>query len=342
MRHWLLFLITTLSCFFKLSELSSQHRSGFLISFYNVENLFDTRDDPRKQDNTFTPEGKHHWSKFRFFNKLSSLSQVIRSIGQGMHKVPDIIGLAEVENRYVLEQLIRQDALVKYDYKIIHKDSPDRRGIDVALLYRKSAFDLITYCTIPIISPKVKTRDILYVVGVMRQSGDTLHTFVNHFPSRWGGKRQSESKRVFVATKLKEEVSWCFKKYPKAKIAIIGDFNDTPEDVSVRKVLGAVPLKEDEEGVAFFDSLVNISRDKKILGSYIYRGKWQQLDQIIISDHLLRAYDIRFYNVSFPMLFDYDKRKSLKAIRRTYKGFRYLGGVSDHLPVCLRLGAKKI
>ena len=325
------------------SVLLAQEQHPFTVSFYNVENLFDIQDDPRKRDDEFTPKGKKRWSKTRFYAKLSDLSQVIRSIGG--ENPPDVIGLAEVENRYVLESLIHQDALKKHTYEVLHKDSPDRRGIDVALLYRPATFQLLGSCTIPILSQedslRLVTRDIRYACGIVRQTGDTLHLFVNHFPSRWGGKRQSAHKRKQVAQKLKQELRWCMAKHPDAQVIVMGDFNDTPEDESIRQTLEAVPLSQYRLDSLPRAALVNLSQDTLTPGSYIYRSSWEQLDQIITSPALLRAYDCRFSNFNTPTLFEPSRNRLAKNIRRTYHGLRYHGGVSDHLPVRLLLTPKK-
>ena len=322
------------------SQGNSEADSVFRLVFYNVENLFDTEDDPKKRDNQFTPNGDKHWTQWKLYRKLSDISQVIRSAGG--QESPDVVGLAEVENRKVLDMLLSRDALAKHNYAVVHRDAPDRRGIDVAILYKPKSFRLIDRCIVPIFfegKPASKTRDILHISGVIRKTEDTLHIFVVHFPSRWGGVRKSEPKRKFVAKQLRQEIGFVFEKNGDSKVVVMGDFNDLPEDESVREVLGAVPIGEVPSQESPSD-LINVSVDDKVPGSYIYRKKWQQLDQMIVSKAVLQDYTILFSNHLLPMVSDFRKDGTME-IRRTYKGNRYHGGVSDHLPITLRLKIRK-
>ncbi len=209
------------------------------IMFYNVENLFDIYNDSLTNDDEFTPEGERRWNNYRFYKKLNNLSKVIISIGEW--DPPAVVGLCEIENRFVLNKLIYETPLKNFDYKIIHSESPDRRGIDVALLYRKSKFEPLFYYPVRINFPGdtlSKTRDILYVKGVF--SGiDTAHLFINHWPSRYGGYEDSKTKRLFVASVLRNKIDSIFFTEMNPGIIIMGDFNDEPWDESIADGLKA-------------------------------------------------------------------------------------------------------
>ena len=194
------------------------------IMFYNVENLFDTADDPSTADDEFTPRGKKHWTKAKYTDKLLKIAEVIDSVGD--KELPCIVGLAEVENRWVLEDLTQKTALADGNYGIVHQDSPDRRGIDVALLYRKDCFELLEADFLRLSFPEdttIRTRDILYASGVL--DSDTLHFFVCHFPSMIGGEKQSEWRRERAASTVRHKVDSLLAVQSRAGIVIMGDLN---------------------------------------------------------------------------------------------------------------------
>ena len=196
--------------------------------FYNVENLFDVFNDSLTNDDEFTPEGERHWNNYKFYKKLNNLSKVI--IGIGEWNPPSVIGFCEIENRFVLNKLIYETPLKNFDYKIIHSDSPDRRGIDVAFLYRQSKFEPFLLLPVPIHfpdNPESKTRDILYVKGILNKT-DTIHFFVNHWPSRYGGYEDSKPRRMCVASVLRSKVDSILSVNHHPNIIIMGDFNDEP------------------------------------------------------------------------------------------------------------------
>ncbi len=315
------------------------------IMFYNVENYFDTFNDSIKNDDEFLPSQGKFWTKSRYYAKQERISQVI--VGVGGWEPPEIIGLCEIENQRVLIGLVKYAPLKKLDYKIIHKESPDRRGIDVALLYQKNRFTPISYKPIEIrfpFAPDSKTRDILYVKGHTKQN-DTIHIFVNHWPSRWGGQLETENKRMFVASVLKNEVDSVFKTNKQANIIIMGDFNDYPENKSLSITLDA--KKEFYNTQA--GKLYNLSaylQNVKGIGTHKYQGKWATLDQFIVSGSLLsgknKIYttvnDVHAYRAGF--LLEPDNNYSGLTTNRTYIGFKYHGGYSDHLPTFLDLHKK--
>jgi endonuclease/exonuclease/phosphatase family metal-dependent hydrolase len=252
--------------------------------------------------------------------------------GSGM---PEVIGVCEAENRSVLEDLAGQ--LEGGDYEIVHYNSPDGRGIDVALLYRGDALDTLATRSIEV--PVALTggrpgRDILYVAG-LSPGGDTLHLFVNHWKSRWGGKEETEPARVATALVLKSHVSAILKKNPAAKVIIMGDFNDSPMDKSIDQSLGAKAPDKTKEG-----KLINIMRPlaEKGLGSHAYKGEWNMLDQIIVSGGLYQNLgDSARAGVFKAEWMLYTNSDGGQAPSRTYGGTHYFGGYSDHLPVYLIL-----
>lgn len=308
------------------------------VVFYNVENLFDVFDDSLKNDDEFTAEGIRNWNNNKFYKKIKNVYKVLIAVGEW--DPPAVVGLCEVENRFVLEKLIYETPLKKFDYRILHFDSPDRRGIDVALLYRGDYFKPIHSQNIEIIfpfNPASKTRDILYVKGILNKR-DTIHFFINHWPSRYGGYLETIPKRKYVAQVLKEKIDSVFQKNMQANILIMGDFNDNPFDESITEILKAKKI----ELPVFDTSLVNLmtNADKKHkTGTIKYKGSWDIFDQIIVSGNLINGNSgITVENsgaVIFNASFLLTEEKNYPGYRphRTYYGYKYTGGFSDHLPV---------
>jgi predicted extracellular nuclease len=302
----------------------------FKVMFYNVENFFDIKDDPDTNDDDYTPEGVNHWNMHRFIRKRNNIYKTVIAAGRG--QVPHIIGLCEVENRYVLRQLTEQTPLSKYNYGIVHYDSPDRRGIDVALLYLKDSFAVIASqaCKVP-----GKTRDILYVKGTTN-GGDTLHFFVNHWTSKWGGAA-SENSRTIAARVLKQLADSIFNDSRNANICIMGDFNDYPDSKPV-KILDAKPLHTNEGNGYLYNMSLHLQDDNQ--GSIKFQNKWELIDLFFVSGNLLfnktgltcSAGSIEIFSADFLMETVTGEGKSPK---RTYRGPAYIGGFSDHLPVIL-------
>lgn len=314
-------------------------RGHFRVMFYNVENLFDTIDEPGKNDEEYLPEGSRYWTPYRFRQKLLTIYKVVAAAGEW--DAPDVIGLCEVENRFVLELLRELTPLVNIPYNIIHRDSPDVRGIDVALMYRPDKMEIIDSAFFTLVfphEPTIKTREILYAKGLL--SNDTLHFFVNHWPSRLGGA-QAELSRMFTGSFLRKRVDSLFKVNPRAKIIIMGDFNDEPNDRSLTEGLGALTTKAD-----ITEDLYNLMAPVKqntSLGTHKYQGQWAILDQFIVSAALLQKNTGVFttHNAAKIMMQDFllieDEIYSGQRPYRTYDGFRYAGGFSDHLPITLDL-----
>ncbi len=314
----------------------------FRAMFYNVENLFDAQDDSLTRDEEFLPEGERHWTDYKVYEKVQHISKVI--IGVGGWQAVDLIGMAEIENRAVLEQLIRQTTLHKTAYQIVHRESPDARGIDVALFYNPATFTLLSEGFFRIESPDYNqaTREILYAVGVVNGQ-DTLHVFVNHWPSRWGGQLESEYKRLAAAQVLRSKVDSLLQQNAQAKILIMGDLNDEPENKSVAEVLGAHPVKGEYQNKELYNMMTQFDTGKT--GSHKYKGVWGILDHIIVSGSLLQPVgwttsvaQAHIYKADFLLEKD-ETHLGMKPFR-TFGGYKYLGGYSDHLPVFIDFTTK--
>jgi exonuclease III len=304
--------------------------------FYNTENLFDTYNDSLTEDNDFLPSGIMRWNLTRYNKKINSLYKTI--IAAGEWDPPVFIGLCEIENKRVLEDLIFKTYLSKYHYGIIHEDSPDRRGIDVCVIYRKKLADIISYTYwIPeeLKNEKFKSRSILY--ARMALGSDTLHFIVNHWPSRRGGVLAGEDYRLRIAKMIREKVDSIFdaNRYG-AKIILLGDFNCTPEDPIIKSLVFSSDTAK---------ALINLSGSlqEKIAGTYRYMGRWEMIDQLMVSKTLLESKkglctDPRLLKVFNPdFLMKKDPKYPGTSPFSTYSGYRYQGGFSDHLPVIMDL-----
>ena len=310
------------------------------ILFYNVENLFDTKDDVQTEDDEFTPDGDRHWTYKKLNTKLLNISKVILS-ASGWNP-PAIVALGEIENRDVLNGLLTKTPLKSHPYKIIHKESPDHRGIDVAFIYSSHQFYPIEYKHYPLKKVNgsiMKSREILYVSGILNET-DTIHFFVNHWPSRYGGLLETRSARNNAAKLLRKKADELFEKYSSPKIIILGDFNDQPTDESLSKYLLAKKVRDVVENT----DLYNLSYDwGKTSGTLKYQSQWDVFDQIIVSGTLLNSstgFIAKPENASilnYPFLFEPDDKYGGVKPKRTYYGFSYLGGFSDHLPVIIKL-----
>lgn len=319
--------------------LYGQERGIARVMFYNTENLFDTEDDPDTNDEEFLPEGERHWTNKRLNEKLVKVAKVIIAVGGW--EAPEVVGLCEIENLKVLEQLISHTQLKKLGYKIIHKESPDRRGIDVGLLYRENKITPLKYEYLKVIDPEnhaFKTREILYFMAEV-QYADTLHIFMNHWPSRYGGVLETVDKRALAARVLKEHIEQLKKEYPSPQIVVMGDFNDQPNDNNLVNVLDAkTEIKDIDVG-----GLYNLSPlwEGNSKGTHKYQSQWSIFDQVMVSGNLLLK-DGKIYvnqddaNIFIkPFLLEQDNRYGGVKPNRTFTGFKYNGGFSDHFPVYL-------
>ncbi len=333
---------------FSYSSTTAQGKKTYkvnTIAFYNLENLFDTQNDPVTFDDDRTPNGKDHWTEEIYQDKLKKMAKVIADIGHDVTKnAPALLGVAEIENRKVLEDLVNQPNLLAKDYGIVQFDSPDRRGIDVALLYQKSLFrptniskhELLIYDNRDA-SKRIYTRDQLLVSGFL--DGDKIHVIVNHWPSRSGGEARSRYKREKAAALNKKIIDSLHNLDPYAKIITMGDLNDDPSNSSVKKVLGAKAKKEKVGLKGLYNPMEKMA--KKGIGSLAYRDSWNLFDQIIISKGFLDK-DYTSYKFYQAGVFN---KTYLSNPRGRYKGYpfrsfangSYTGGYSDHFPVYIYL-----
>lgn len=317
-------------------------RSDYRILFYNVENLFDTKDDSLKNDDEFLPQGQKYWTWKKYQDKCSKIAKVI--MAAGAWELPEIVGLCEIENIRTLNGILYSTLLKKSKYRIIHRESPDHRGIDVALFYQAEHFSPIDTSFLKLVydgSDHSTTREILYVKG-STHTDDTLHLFVNHWPSRWGGQLESEHKRMTAARLLRNKVDSIFNECSKAKIIIMGDFNDYPNNKSLTKALKAkAPDKEFKDDELY--NLASYLEKRSTIASHKYQGVWGMLDQFIVSGALMNVNGILQTQAKNMHIFapDYllEKDNSYKGKRpfKTYIGYKYHGGFSDHLPIYLDL-----
>jgi len=309
-----------------------QPPKSFTLMFYNVENLFDIYDNPKTMDEDFTPEGKLNWTDERYQDKLFKIAEVVEAIPG---ELPAFVGLAEIENKKVLDELVKQNKLLSARYVVIHQDSPDERGIDVAALVDTSILkvDYFNYTRINLPDKTdPDTRELLYVR--CKAGNEMLHYYVNHWPSRGGGQQESEFKRVAVANVLHSQVKKLLKANKDARIIIMGDFNDHPNDKSIANVLNAGTSKD--------SFLYNYMLDYHLAGkgSYWFKGEWGALDQFITSPIIkfgkdgYTAENASFFNDRMIMFMD---SRGEQRPNRTYAGEKYTAGYSDHLPIYMQL-----
>ncbi len=302
----------------------------FPVLFYNTENLFDCFDDTLKEDEEFLPESLRHWTFKRYNTKVNKIAKVI--LASNGWELPALVGVCEVENDAVLKRLVLKTGLGEAGYRFIHHESPDKRGIDVALLYRTAMFRVLNDSAVNVSEPDAGffTRDILYVKGVMFDR-DTLNVFVCHLPSNYGGVLRSEKSRMKVAVKLHALCDSLFKINTQSKILIMGDMNEPPGSNATGKVLEA---GSEDSGMPLVDLSFDLISDRAE-GTIKYHGQWSVFDRIIVSRSLMREpFGVEgMYVVELPFLFEPDESYAGMKPFRTYSGPEYLGGFSDHLPV---------
>lgn len=336
-------IFTFLSLQFSLSAQAKQSYRVGAIGFYNFENLFDTEDDPKIRDEEFTPKGSRNWTTELYQTKLDNLAKVVSEMATDL--TPDglsILGVSEIENRRVLEDFVLHPAIKDRKYEIVHYDSPDRRGIDVALLYQPKYFKVQSARAVPVKiyeddGDRKFTRDVLFVSGTF--DGDLLHIFVNHWPSRSGGAAASQAFRNAAAMEVKVLSDSLMQADPKSKIVIMGDLNDDPSSASVKKILNAKAKTKMVKTKGFFNPMYSFF--KKGIGTLAYRDAWNLFDQIIISEGLLNSPETgyRFYKAQvYSPKYLYQKTGHFRGYPfRSFGGNTYLGGYSDHFPVYIFL-----
>jgi predicted extracellular nuclease len=311
---------------------------SFRVMFYNTENLFDIVDDTITDDEDFTPAGNLHWTYKRYLTKLRNTYKVIVAVGAW--QPPDVVGLCEIENRKVLNDLIHQTPLARYPYRLVHEESPDRRGIDAALLYNAETVRFIMSKNYRIRKSGLLTRDILYFKALL--GTDTCHFLVNHWPSRSQGQLNSERNRFTTAGLLKHITDSLFMHSASAKIVIMGDFNDEPSDESLTEYLKTEADLNKSTGNSLYNVTV-VPASGAVKGTLKYQGKWSVFDQMIVSGNLIKtkkgltAGEDLCRVFMKPYLLTEDKVYEGYKPYRTYNGFNYQGGFSDHLPVYMDL-----
>lgn len=365
-RRWILLVVVS----FSITIANAQQKKYLIhtVAFYNFENLFDTINDPNTNDEEWTPKGMQHWTFEKYQNKLENLAKVLAEIGSAENpEAPTFIGGCEIENRNVLEDLVKQPKLLDKNYGIIHFDSPDKRGIDVALLFRKKHFQPTSYTNIPLYVYKkgsktlenlkfeaeektddvpqmnsrnyrIYTRDQLLVTGFL--DGEEVSIIVNHWPSRSGGEKKSSPFREAAGALNKKIIDSLQQINPNAKVITLGDLNDGPYNKSVKVALGAKAKKADVASIGIYNPFEEMA--KKGLGSIAHRDAWDIFDQIMVTGSFLetdyssfRYWKAGIYNKSFLI------QKSGQ-----YKGYplRHSAvdvGFSDHFPVYIYLIKEK-
>ena len=313
----------------QMGDSSEKTINQYTFAFYNLENLFDTINDPKKLDDDFTSSSKRKWTEKRFRKKIRDLGNVIHQIGYTdiLHP-PVIVGVAEVENKFVLQKLVESDYLKNKNYGIVHFDSPDERGIDTAMLYRKKYFTVthkkaVSFNLINEDGVRDFTRDILHITGILENQ--KVHILINHWPSRRAGTQETAYKRIAAAEKNKEIIAEIVEEDPEARIVIMGDFNDNPQSESLKNLVGT----------SFYNPMELLHTHLK--GSLSYKGNWNLFDQIILSNNFLKQYGNSF-RFKAAKIFDPDSLKEYKGRKkgtpfRTFVGRKYIGGISDHFPV---------
>ena len=335
-REWTLILLLILFAA-GYPGFAQESLSDISVMFYNVENLFDPFNDPDFQDDEFTPEGSRYWTEERLQKKVNHLYKTV--IASGNWDPPALIGLCEVENREVLDALFIDTPLSKYQWEIIHYDSNDERGIDVALVARTDVMKVIRHRILkPVLESGIQllTRDILYVKGLIGK--DTLHVLVHHWPSRRSSINETAPLRWGMAGLTKKIITDIFSVDRTAKIIMMGDLNDELHDESLTNVLRAGGLKQpaDHDRIYGFPIV-----EQPVPGTYKYHGRWYHFDHFLVSGTLIQDeasmhVDLGSFRIIAHdfLLMEDELYLGIKPFP-TFYGYQYVGGFSDHLPICL-------
>lgn len=341
-KSFVLFILLILIGITGFSQTQKEYKVG-CIAFYNIENLFDTI--PADNDAEFAPNSEKQWNTERYFQKMESMASVIVEIGADFTgTAPAIIGLSEIENITVLQDLVKAEPIKKYNYQIVHFDGSDYRGVDCAFLYRPEFFT-VTHTAMHVVrtpdDPDFRTRDQLVVSGIY--DGEEMHFIILHWPSRRGGEKRSEPKRAAAAEVTRHIFDSILNINPNAKIICMGDLNDDPIDNSVKIHLNTTGTKDEAILPKLYNPMVELY--KKGIGSLAYQDKWNLFDQIIMTPEFLKP-DKSSYR--FHQVFVYNKpylaqkEGKFKGYPfRTYVGNTYMGGYSDHFPVYIYLIKEK-
>lgn len=351
------FIVAALLLLMSLSASAQKTQQNYVIGFYNLENLFDTYDDPVKNDSEFLPEGKNKWTQAKYEKKLHNMAKVIRSMADNNKRWHTILGISEIENRLVIEDLVSQPEIADANYQIVHYDSPDRRGVDVALLYKPDQFTYLDSESIPFDfnsdidfsdtdTSYFKTRDILMVHGLI--AGEHFAFYVAHLPSRVGGKggnlRSRGAEIIYNHSREMEA------KYPGIKIVAMGDMNDNPTDDSMAKYLHGQERLENVTPTEFYSPYISML--KAGYGSLCYQGVWSIYDLELVNYNLAHAPDgglkiqpvtknhgKEYYGVVFKRPWMTTQKGQYKGYPfRTFSNGAFVGGYSDHYPTYIVVG----
>jgi hypothetical protein len=322
------------------TTIQAQNYEIVAVGYYNLENLFDTIDSEGVRDSEYLPDSKKQWNTEKYYLKLDHMARVLSEIATD--KTPDglaVFGISEIENKMVIEDLVKREALKDRNYQIVHYNSPDRRGIDVALVYNPTYFKVTNSYSAPFImaDTNFKSRDQLVVTGLL--NGEEVHFQVNHWPSRGGGEKKSRPKRNAAGKLARSLADSLLAINPNAKVMIVGDLNDDPTNASVAKYLKATDDKSKLKDGYFFNPYMTFNREG--IGTLAYRDSWNNFDQIIMTPALVTKdrstwsfYKANIYKKPY-MINQEGKYKGYP--KRTHAGGRFQGGYSDHLPVYIYL-----
>ncbi len=345
MKHW--FLLA--ACALLAHPVSAQKKNYQVaaVAFYNFENLFDTKDDPKKFDEDFTPTGSYHYTEAIYQQKLHNLATVLKVLGTDVTPDgPALIGTAEIENGTVLDDLAAQPEIRSRGYQHVWFEGPDSRGIDVALLYHPAYFKVLAAEGLNVNLRNAQnaeekggaTRDVLHVTGVL--AGDTTHVFVNHWPSRRGGEAASAPLRAIAARVAKKVIDSLMKVNPSTRVILMGDLNDDPTSPSVATVLGAVGKQDKVKPGGLYNPFVAFYNEG--IGTLGYNDSWNLFDQIMLSSGWLKANPATNWKYYKAEVFN---REFLKNSFGQYKGYphrsfdgtNWIDGYSDHFPTLVYL-----
>ena len=320
----------------------------YKVMFYNLENFFDTINDPEVHDDEFTPEGPKKWNSAKYYKKLGNIERVLFDVAAADKNYPAVIGVSEVETRSVLEDIVATPKLAPGNYRIVHYDSPDARGVDVAFYYRPDVFKLEGSHPIPFTMeslPNFRTRDIVTMWGTIE--GEPFYFMVAHWPSRLGGKEASDPKRERAAEIMRHAADSVLAINPATKVVMMGDFNDDATDKSITETLGA---RADIRKLApgdYYNPYINIL--KAGIGTLAYRDQWNLFDNIVVSENLAtgstgalklqHSGKSKFYGSIFRAPYLFQKEGQYKGYPlRTFVGNNFQNGFSDHFPVFIQIG----
>ena len=318
----------------------------YMVAFYNLENLFDIYDDPEIHDNEFTPAGFKQGTEHKYQKKLANMERVLFDMAAVQREYPAVIGVSEIENRTVLEDLISQPKLKGANYRICHYDSPDARGVDVAFLYRADVFKMEGSDNIKLKVeelPNFRTRDLVVMWGTIE--GEPFYFLVSHWPSRLGGKEASQFKRDACAKQIREIKDSLLAENPATKVIVMGDFNDDATDASIVNTMGAKGKVKELESGDFFNPYNQMLRSG--LGTLAYQDAWNLFDNICVTENLVNAESgklrlikgKKFYGNIFSRPYMLQQEGQYKGYPlRTFVTNNFQNGFSDHLPVYIYIG----